>query len=212
MKKFISLLLALTFCLALFGCNNDSEDLPKPNVTGDNTVLGSDFQKDMNQSKAFHIYNACENEDGYFFLYADGNVYYLDKKSGASTVLCGKPECSHNNETCNAWAYGNFLTYYNGKLYWSSRDCVQENGGIVDKGERLHCMELDGTNHTVVQELDFVPGGDTSSSVTKPIIHRGIVYFGYSGRLYAVSLGADIESAVWLRTTILENTSIPQIM
>ena len=80
MKKFILCLLALTFCLTLFGCKDNNADLPKPNVTGDNTILGSDFQKDMNQSKAFHIDTICKNENGYFFGYADGNVYYLDKQ------------------------------------------------------------------------------------------------------------------------------------
>ena len=199
MKRFLTAALAVILTLSLVACgDNNSANLPKPNASGDNTILGSDFQKDMNQSKAFHIYNTCENEDGYFFQYADGNAYYLDKTSGASTILCGKPECSHTDDTCNAWAYGNFLTYYDGKLYWSSHDYIQENGGVVDKGERLHCMNLDGTNHTVIQELDFVPGGDTSNYLTKPIIHRGIVYFCYSGYLYAVSLGDDIDNAVCL--------------
>lgn len=197
MKRLLTAALAVILTLSLAACgDNNSANLPKPNVSGDNTILGSDFQKDMSQSKAFHLSNCCENENGYFFRYGDGNVYYLDKESGASTILCGKPECSHTDDTCNAWAYGNFMTYYDGKLYWSSHDYIQENGGVTDKGERLHCMDLDGTNHTVIQELDFVPGGDTNTFLTKPIIHRGIVYFCYSGRLYVVSLGADIDNAV----------------
>lgn len=199
LKRLLTAALAVVLTLSLAACgDNNSANLPKPNTLGDNTILGSDFQKDMNQSKAFHIYNTCENEDGYFFLYADGNAYYLDKASGTSTILCGKPECSHTDDTCNAWAYGNFLTYYNGKLYWSSNDYVEENGGIVNKGERLHCMDLDGTNRTVVQNLDFVPGGDTSNYLTEPIIHRGIVYFSYSGCVYAVALGDDIDNAICL--------------
>lgn len=198
MKKFISCLLAFAFCLSLFGCSDNSAKLPKPNISGDNTVLGSDFQKNMNQSKAPHLDRICENEDGYFFCYAGMNVYYLDKASGESTILCAKPECSHTDETCNAYTNGNFLTYYDGKLYWSHHDYIQENGGVVNKGERLHCMNLDGTNHTVVQDLDFVPGGDTSNFITEPMIHRNIVYFCYSGRLYAVSLGDDIQNAVLL--------------
>ncbi len=196
MKKLISLAIALTLCLTLFGCSDEQANLPKPNVTGDTTVLGSDFQKDMSQSTAFHLENICESERGYFFCYADGNIYYLDKESGASTVLCGKPECSHNDENCNAFTAALSLTYYDGKLYWTHHDYVQENGSVVDKGIRLHCMDLDGTNHTVVQNLEFTPGGNTSSSLTKPIIHRGIVYFNYSGRLYMAALGADIDNAV----------------
>jgi len=197
MKRLLTAALAVVLTISLAACgDNNSANLPKPNVSGDNTILGSDFQKDMGQSTADHMQNVCKDENGYFFRYGDGNIYYLDKESGMSTVLCGKPECSHTNDTCNAYAYGNFLTYYNGKLYWSNSDYVDENGTIVNYGERLHRMNIDGTEHEVVQELDFEPGGDTSNFLTKPIIHRGIVYFAYSGRLYAVSLGADIENAV----------------
>lgn len=197
LKRLLTAALAVVLTLSLAACgDNNSANLPKPNVSGDNTILGSDFQKDMGQSTADHMQNVCKNENGYFFRYGDGNVYYLDKESGMSTVLSGKPECSHTDDTCNAYAYGNFLTYYDGKLYWSNSDYVDENGTIVNYGERLHRMNIDGTEHEVVQELDFEPGGDTSNFLTKPIIHRGIVYFCYSGYLYAVTLGDDIENAM----------------
>ena len=197
LKRLLTAALAVVLTLSLAACgDNNSANLPKPNVSGDNTILGSDFQKDMGQSTADHMKNVCKNENGYFFRYGAGNVYYLDKESGMSTVLCGKPECSHTDDTCNAYAYGNFLTYYDGKLYWSNSDYVDENGTIVNYGERLHRMNIDGTEHEVVQELDFEPGGDTSNFLTKPIIHRGIVYFCYSGYLYAVTLGDDIENAM----------------
>lgn len=196
MKKLISFALALTLCLALFGCSDEQANLPKPNVTGDTTVLGSDFQKDTNQSTADHIGEICESDTGYFFCYADGNIYYLDKESGASTVLCGKPECCHKDENCNASISARSLNYYDGKLYWTHHDYVQENGSVVDKGTRLHSMDLDGTNHKVIQNLEFTPGGNTSNYITEPIIHRGIVYFNYSRKLYMTALGTDVENAV----------------
>ena len=87
------------------------------------------------------------------------------------------------------------MTYYNGKLYYSNSDGVLENGSYVNKGERLYTMNVDGTEHDAVQSLDFVPSGDTSNFVTSPIIHRGMLYFCYSGALYGVKLGADIEDA-----------------
>lgn len=198
MKKVISMLLALTFCLTLFGCRNDGTKLPAIS-TGDSGVLGTDFQKNMNQSTSVDFPFLCETDDGYYFEY-DAMVYFIDKESGKSTVLCGKPDCDHiyseTNMGCNAFINSQFLTYYNGKLYYNNGDLVNENGSWVRKGDRLYSMNVDGTSHDAVQNLEFMPKGNTSNFITNPIIHRGQVYFCYSGALYAAKLGSDIEDAV----------------
>lgn len=197
-KRLLAAALAAVLTLSLAACgNNNSAKLP--NISGgDTSVLGTDFQKDMNQSTSLDISSICETKDGYYFQY-NCMVYYVDKETGDSTVLCGKPDCDHTHSEgkwdCNAFVSADFLTYYNGKLYYNHGNYVLENGSYVNKGERLFSMNLDGTEHDVVQDLDFVPGGDTNSFVTAPMIHRGNVYFSYSGALYTAELGADIEDA-----------------
>lgn len=198
-KRLLAAALAVILTLSLAACGDNSStltqsaNLPAAGSGGDR-VLEMDFQKNMHQSTSWWITVMCETENGYYFQY-DTFVYFMDKETGATTILCGKPDCAHNDESCNAYVYSPFLFYYNGKLYWSHDDYEQENGSIVHEGERLHSMEVDGTNHTVVQQLDFVPGGDTSNYVTNPIFHRGNIYFTYSGALYTVALGADIKDA-----------------
>ena len=197
-KRFLSVALAVMLTMSLAACgDNNSAKLPTVSG-GDTSVLGTDFQKDMNQSTSLDISSICETKDGYYFQY-NCMVYYLDKETGDSTVLCGKPDCDHTHSEgkwdCNAFVSADFLTYYNGKLYYNNGNYVLENGSYVNKGERLFSMNLDGTEHDVVQDLDFVPGGDTNSFVTAPMIHRGNVYFCYSGALYTAELGADIEDA-----------------
>ena len=199
MKRLLTATLAVILTLSLAACGDNKDSVKLPSVsTGDNSVLGTDFQKNMNQSTTFNISNICETSDGYYFEW-NCMVYFVDKETGESTVLCGKPDCDHTysegNWSCNAFVNTDFLTYYNGKLYYSNSDYVLENGRYVNKGERLFSMNLDGTEHDVVQDLDFVPGGDTNSFVTAPMIHRGNVYFCYSGALYVAELGADIEDA-----------------
>ena len=197
-KRFLSVALAVMLTMSLAACG-DNNSAKLPNVSGgDNSVLGTDFQKNMNQSTSLDISSICETKDGYYFQY-NCMVYYADKETGDSTVLCGKPDCDHTHSEgkwdCNAFVSADFLTYYNGKLYYNNGNYVLENGSYVNKGERLFSMNLDGTEHNVVQDLDFVPGGDTNSFVTAPMIHRGNVYFCYSGALYVAELGADIEDA-----------------
>lgn len=197
-KRFLSVALAVMLTMSLAACG-DNNSAKLPNISGgDTSVLGTDFQKNMNQSTSFDISSICETKDGYYFQY-NCMVYYVDKETGDSTVLCGKPDCDHTHSEgkwdCNAFVSADFLTYYNGKLYYNNGNYVLENGSYVNKGERLFSMNLDGTEHDVVQDLDFVPGGDTNSFVTAPMIHRGNVYFSYSGALYTAELGADIEHA-----------------
>lgn len=197
-KRLLAAALAAILTLSLAACGDNSStpaqsaNLPSASSGGDN-VLETDFQKDMHQNHS-SIY-VCETENGYYFEH-QSLVYYMEKATGAVTILCGKPECSHNTPDCNAYVHSTFLTYYDGKIYYTNDDYVYDNGSYVDKGLRLYSMELDGTSHDVVQELEFVPSGNTSNYVTEPIIHRGMVYFEYSGQLYAAPLGSDIEDAV----------------
>lgn len=199
MKRLLSAVLAVMLTISLTACgDNNSINLP-PVSPGDTSVLGSDFQKDMKQSTSSNISDICETSDGYYFEY-DSMIYFLDKETGESTVLCGKPECEHTysegNYSCNAYVHAGFLTYYNGKLYYSNGDYALENGSYVDKGARLFSMNLDGTEHGPVQSIEPVIGGNTSNYVTKPMIHRGIAYFCFSGCLYMVALDDDVKNAV----------------
>lgn len=193
-KQLLSAILATTVMLSLGGCGKPDPQLP-PISTGNAGELATDFQKNMNQSTSSQIRAMCETESGYYFEY-DCKAYYLDKTTAATTILCAKPECTHSTNECNAFVDSPFLAYYNGKLYSSRNDYVEEEGGVTNKGERLHSRGLDGGNHDVIQNLDFTPGGDTNNYITAPMIHRGVIYFAYSGKLYAVTLGDKIENAV----------------
>ena len=201
MKRLLTAALVVILNLSLAACGDNKDSVKLPSVsTGDDSVLGTDFQKDMSQSSNWLFSTVCESEDGYYFE-RNGMLYYLDMETGESTILCGKPDCDHKwtegGGDCNAQIDAQmFLTYYNGKIYYNNNTSVLENGVYVDKGERLFSVNLNGTEHEVVQSIDFTPGGDTNMLVSTPMIHRGNVYFSYSGALYTVPLGEDIENAV----------------
>lgn len=135
MKRFLTAALAVILTLSLAACGDDSSaNLPSVS-TGDNSVLGTDFQKDMHQSSSDWFNEVCETSAGYYFQH-DLMIYYIDKETGESTALCGKPDCDHtyseSDRSCNAYTNARFLTYYDGKLYYSNTDRVKENGSYVD--------------------------------------------------------------------------------
>ena len=73
---------------------------------------------------------------------------YYDYNADIEGVVCHKPECMHNDDTCDGYLSSlvpNSLSYYNGKLYWIGG--TKELYGIWES-------ELSGLNRKLVKELD----------------------------------------------------------
>ena len=191
-------LLAGALLLTLAGCGQEAAGPENSAGTGGIPAAqtsSEDFQKNMHQSSALRLRRnkLYETEEGIFFQMGSV-VRYLDKETKRETILCGKPECTHEDESCNAYLDATNLWMYNGRFYFDNSDYIEENGTFVNKGDRIYSASIDGTDRQVVQYLEFEPGGDTAHAVD-PILHRGIVYFGYNGVLYRVPLGEDISKA-----------------
>lgn len=110
-------------------------------------------------------------------LYTNNNVYlmyYYKKTTKEQELLCGKPECEHNTEMCNAMLSSTTgIQYYNGFLY------------VVEPEEQfmLKKISLDGSVRENIGSI-FVGGqmikyGNSGNSVFW-IIHRGYIYYTYS--------------------------------
>ena len=148
--RFLATLLAALLTLSLASCD------------GGNTELEDEFQKNMRQSKYTHIGDMCETGAGVYFN-LDGFLYYLEKASARVTVLCGKPDCGHNDADCNARINSRGIWYSGDKLY-----CVSYAKG--NGGKFVTAMEPDGTDRQNVQELLYEANG-VQSSVTAAIYH-----------------------------------------
>ncbi len=193
-KRLLAALSAALLTLSLAACDRDGLNISATQAAGE------DFQKNTHQSTTSELRYAYETEDGIYIQLKGAYVYYIDKSTKSVTILCGKPECEHNDDTCNARLAARSLCFYNGKLYYFNGDKLIENGQAVDYGDRIYSANPDGTDHKAVQKLEFTPSGDTNAFADKePIIHRGVTYFPYCGVLYALPLGGDIEDAekIW---------------
>ena len=99
--------------------------------------------EDRNQ--AFIGGSFVETPDCYYHL-RDGLIFFCPRGTAAFYPLCGKPNCSHSDENCNAWCgEGGSFGYYDGALY-----AADANAGSI----RVVRMNLDGTDHEVVANVD----------------------------------------------------------
>lgn len=145
MKKAFAIM--LTFLLLMTSCSN----------------AGTENQRiDSDRSFAQFGTYVCETEDTVYFM-TTGTVYferlhdynsasmlyYLDKATGISVPLCGKPECKHDDESCNAYISSTqpvSLADYNGRLYWIAMG--------NDNKYHIYSAAYDGTDRQSVRELD----------------------------------------------------------
>lgn len=162
------------------------------NPDSDNTKLDlSGFQNNMNVNSPLRLPTACKTEKGYY-VQNEGLLYFFDNALGKMIVVCGKPECPHNDVDCNAWINSKLLSYYNGKLYYAQGDSIH-NSYIT-----LCSMNLDGTDHTDVQVIQMAePGWRVNCAA--PIFVNGVIYFMEPDHsIYRVGLGQDVKNAVML--------------
>ena len=106
---------------------------------------------------------------------ADTNstICYYNKNNMSKGLLCGKPDCEHNNpETCNAHVSSIAgLQYYNEYLY-----TVDLGNG---KEYKLKKISLDGANREDLGNLTTVENLVGNGGAISWIIHRGYIYYYY---------------------------------
>ena len=169
---------------------SSSSDVDDP--TSDDTELAlSGFQRNMNINSPLRLPTVCKTENGYY-LQNEGVLYFFDSALGRMIVVCGKPECPHNDVDCNAWINSKLLSYYDGKLYYAQGDSIH-NSYIT-----LCSMNLDGTDHKDIQVIQKAETG-WRVNCADPIFVNGVVYFMEPDHsVYRVGLGQNVENAVML--------------
>jgi len=166
MKKLIKAISICVVVLSFFtACGKETEDL------GDKYVEGKDSQYMFcGNSKGKAI---ASTEKGYYFL--NGSyIFFADRETMKTTVLCNKPNCKHIDQEdpskvydCNAFVDYNmgfqFIEYYNGKLYTMSYfDAVEKK-----KERSLIEISLDGSERKKIMKI---------VNPESMLMHRGYVY------------------------------------
>lgn len=139
MKRSLFLYILFTLALLLTGCGDKKEGLT--------TDLN------LHQSAPGFF---TETDYGYYFNY-NGFFYYSDKDNVNFHKLCNKPNCSHNDENCNA--YNNYDCYTDtnfsdGRIYYFYNKIDREG----NPNTIIESKKPDGSNTKKEKTIDFSYG------------------------------------------------------
>lgn len=175
----------IVFCLLvclLVGCSKAPYVNTKQNSEA--YVFGEDYEQYCNTVGAADATFITKAEQGYYYFdWFRGMLFYWDAESRAAVPLCARPECEHDNETCDAHAgYENQvirLQYYGGWLYLIG---VEDTGDVC-----VWRISSDGSTWKKVGILANIQGKGLNDS----LIHRGYAY-------YILTNGASAEDGTKL--------------
>lgn len=210
MKRVLVFCALIVFFFSCFACGKapsadlaeDASSTPAPYELGMTYHEVYDPDTDFDNRFGRCAPGMLETEDAYYFVSTTGNyIYYYDKYTEERGVLCGKPECVHDeleiNESCSGYvrASGNgHANFYDGHIYYTG----YSNSGDSPVRQSLYRMNPDGSSRerlfpfTCTYE-DF-PNGGTQ-------IHRGKLYGCSRSSLVA---GAEPKEKVCLTCWDLE--------
>ena len=192
---------------------------PEGNYLADPKFDTDEFLPDYDADPSFahgystNHYALCRTDDTIYTLHNEysnsGDAFsclmmYTDKATGISGPLCGKPECLHRDENCNAYVFrhlspGFGLSIYEGKLYW------------VNGMAEITRMNPDGTSRETVCRIHGDPLKNTNN-YRMLLFHRGYLYLaglnqtiinGKEGSIVSVraySLESGEGFTVWEKT------------
>ncbi len=145
-------------------------------------------------------YTTEMNTDGSFI------ICYIDYATKSKIVLCNRPECSHNDETCPAYLNrGVSLFVCDETLYFYFPEMIDAKGGAEnsDNCARLECANLNGSNRRILRQFN------ANSQIVYGIASDGINL--YYSELTTTVFDQKIKSEYWLVSQNINSGAVTKI-
>ena len=221
MKRYHFFIAILLICAALSSCMDDRLSAPSESISSEagssdeiQSASESSIDEDYIEDPLFETEEYLEDydhnnhytniakavvatEDSVYYikpLVADQDkyLYYYDRKTCVSDVLCTNPECMHQDKNCKGYIGhtqpGLFL--YDNKLYWIGS--IPDPAGKATSVWALLRCSLDGSDRETVLLIDrdmyyyYQP--------QEFFLHRGYLYF--VGEAHTVSAAGEAEQLI----------------
>lgn len=98
------------------------------------------------------------NLNGEFYVVnenMEGHLYFIDFDTMTSTVVCSRPNCTHNDpNTCTAIGMDNHPTIVGDKLYFFEEEVVWTKDHKIAHNTIIYSADLDGSNRKKIYTIE----------------------------------------------------------
>ena len=157
---------------AVSGEKNNSQTNTDASTTNEQDPIVLWKEQCLDNRAVYLNSNFAETEDSLYSIpFSGGLIMGWDKKNHIGGALCGRPECLHNDDQCNAYVGSvpkSNLSLYQNRLYWI---------GVVKTDPRtrgvpgVYSMKLDGTDRRLELNWDYYQDG-----INNAYLNKGFVY------------------------------------
>ena len=170
--KYISVLLILLILCSLLSCADSNPHELIVNSTENCPI--SPIRTGVHQQGILALENGfeCTSNGAYFMCMTTNGYWLLYSEHGSDTVikLCGRPDCQHNDQDCNAFFLpGVNICYYDGSLYTYGGEHTWSSGLIR--------INVDGSNRETIFDISAFKSEHHYKSMSSPRIQNGIFTF-----------------------------------
>ena len=183
--------------MACFVCS----DLPAvARCTKSNGVYTDDYLPNYDVQSAYsQMGGSVSRYDNVYYMKQDSWLFYYDDESKASGKLCAKPECSHDNESCNAYVgAASGIQVYDSMIYWAD----------ITSSLNIWRMDLSGNSREMVMQKPIDSSGTKMNA--QVVLHRGYVY--YSEIEIEIQNGQNQQTFTLSRYDLAQPEEEPEIL
>lgn len=200
MERIRSVSILLLVILLFTGCGNVAGGVKteNPEPIASEPMSGLDAQ---NKYAISGVVSFQETDNFFCGGSLTGNqLYYYDKETGISGILCADPICSHDSSSCGAFVKsGATMFLYGGLRYWITQDIASNGMDYI-----LWRSDIGGSNQKKVKTISF-EDIILQYQPQQYAIHRGNLYFlGTADIVSGVSAGIRLT----LMSSPLDNSEV----
>ena len=173
MKKVVAILFAVLLLLGVTACQKASAPDTSPEYKFETDCQYQHCRMDSS-------YIMAESPETIYYINPETNqIYALDKENDTSILLCGKPDCLHEDNTCNGhiFFYNYCMSYYDGHLYGITTESALGEGDSVSRVLTLTQLSLDGVQRKPIWKIEWDREVFWGNYLHSSTIHRGKFYF-----------------------------------
>lgn len=144
--------LIICLCLLLQGCSFNNGNPISPSET-----YASNFQDQPISTFAYLdkdgvVYTSDGSYEAQFIFAGSANIFYTDFATRERMFLCARPECTHDNDTCQS--YLSYLGTFPPKILHANNKIFAVMAQTDSEPLHVISMDMDGTNKQELFRLD----------------------------------------------------------